>query len=374
MTAHISEADIERLLHSPSIKTRAEVAHKVSRGFVDGQFADNERRVATEILRLLLRDVSAKVRKAMAMELCDHIDVPHDVVWGLANDSDDEVAEIILAASPALQESELVELVETSFNMRRMMAVASRPSVSSSLSAALTRHGDMHVAKSLLNNRSAMVAEATLEELLEKYETEDAVLECFVYRGGLPYGFAEKLFVKVADHFKHELSKKYRLGRQVAGDVASGAREVAVMEFLSPWMSQQDIVDLVNTMYRNKRLTESAIIRSLCAGNVRFFEAAMAKRASISLQNARMLLMDAGIRGFEALYDAAQMPESFRLAVRALFKAAQQETGYGKYYHQHFSQRMLERLTEDGQSQHIENMDTLMAMIGRSMNDVPRIH
>lgn len=125
-------------------------------------------------------------------------------------------------------------------------------------------------------------------------------------------------------------------------------------------------IDLVNTMYRNKRLTESAIIRSLCAGNVRFFEAAMAKRASISLQNARMLLMDAGIRGFEALYDAAQMPESFRLAVRALFKAAQQETGYGKYYHQHFSQRMLERLTEDGQSQHIENMDTLMAMIDQS--------
>ncbi len=32
-------------------------------------------------------------------------------------------------------------------------------------------------------------------------------------------------------------------------------------------------------MHRAKRLTESVIIRSLCGGNLRFFEAALAKRA-----------------------------------------------------------------------------------------------
>ena len=374
MSIHITEADIQQLMHNPSVQSRVEIAHKVSRGYSTQQFSGRERDVALEILRLLLRDVSAKVRKVMALELCDRMDVPHDIIWGLANDPDDEVAEIILAASPVLQEEDLIELIETLFNMRRMMAISQRPSISSSLSAKLAKHGDAEIAQSLLKNRGALVNEPTLEAMLERFNDDENVLECFVYRGGLPYEFAEKLFSKVADHLKRDLSKRYRLSRQVASETASNAREVAVMEFLSPWMSQQDIVDLVSSMHRNKRLSESVIIRSLCAGNLRFFEAALAKRANVSIANARVLLLDAGARGFDALYDASAMPDSFRQAVAALFKIAQAETGFGKYYHHHFSQRMLERLVEEGHDKKIDNMPVLMSMIGRSAADVPQLH
>lgn len=374
MVSYISESDIEQLLHNPSIKSRAEVAQKVSRGYGEGQFSGRERQIAHEILKLLLRDVSAKVRKAMALELCDGLDVPHDVIWGLANDSDDEVATCVLSASPALSEEELMMLVQSARNMQRVLAVSKRPSISASLSDVIARNGDAPVTRSLLDNQGALIAEATLEHMLERFHDEDAVLEGFVYRGGLPYAFAEQLFSKVADHLKRDLSKRYRLNRVAIDDAASGARETAVLEFLSPWMSQQEVIELVNSMSRSKRLSESVMIRALCAGNVRFFEAAIAKRAGISIQNARILLLDAGPRGFDALYDAAQMPESFRKAIAFLFKQAQQETSFGKYYHQHFAQRMLERLTEESHNQTIENLDVLMTLIGRSNKDGIRIH
>lgn len=374
MAMQITEADIQQLIHNPSVQSRAEIAQKIGHGFCAAEFNDNERAIATEIMRLLLRDAAAKVRKSLALELCEQMDVPHDIIWSLANDSDDEVAETILATSPVLQEDELIELVETLFNMRRMLAVTKRGSISAGLSASLAKSGDATIAKSLLENRSAVVAEPTLEVMLERFKNDDDVLDAFVYRGGLPYAFAEKLFTRVADHLKRDLSKRYRLSRQMVSEAASNAKEVAVMEFLSPWMSQQDIMDLVQNMHRNKRLNESIIIRALCAGNLRFFEAALAKKATISIANARVLLMDAGQRGFDALYDAAQMPESFRQAVTVLFKLAQQETSFGKYYHHHFSQRMLERLVEEGHDKKIDNMPFLMSMIGRSIADVPQLH
>lgn len=373
MAINITEVDIQRLIHDPSIKVREDITRKICTGFGEKSFKGREQKIAEEILRLLVQDTAIKIRKTMAQELCNHLDIPRDIIWALANDKID-VAEPILKNSPVLSEDDLMLMVESAQNLQRLHFIAQRPSVSAPLSDKLVHYGDTSVIQTLMTNRNAALNESTLDYLLEEYHNDQSVLESLVYRGGLPYRFAEQLFSLVSHQLKKDLSKRYRLSRHSLDSATENAREVAVMEFLSPWMNQHDILDLVSSMHRSKRLSDSIVIRALCAGNIRFFEAAMAKKAGISISNARVLMLDAGNRGFEALYDAAGMPETFRQALHVLFKLAQQETQFGDIYHEHFSQRIIERVVQEGYVNSIDNMTTLLSIIGQSHLNAPTLH
>jgi uncharacterized protein (DUF2336 family) len=195
-----------------------------------------------------------------------------------------------------------------------------------------------------------------------------------VYRGGLPYAFAEKLFALVSDSLKKALTRRYRLSFHVVEEATERARETATLQFLSPWMSQQEITRLVDQMYRGKRLTSSIVIRSLCIGDLRFFEASLAKLAGVPAANARILILDPGPLGFKALYDSAQMPEAFYPAVKLMVRLALDETEYGTYRAADFGQRMMERIAAGGFDKTVEHMGTLIAMIGRGVVERATIH
>ncbi|MFN7401888.1 MAG: DUF2336 domain-containing protein, partial [Alphaproteobacteria bacterium] len=230
------------------------------------------------------------------------------------------------------------------------------------------------VLKEVVSNRNAALAETTLEMILEEFSREHDVLEELVYRGGLPYAFAEKLFSKVSDNLKKTLTRRYRLSLHVVEEATEMARETATLQFLAPWMSQQEISRLVDQMYRGKRLTHSIVLRSLCIGDLRFFETALAKLVGIPVANARILIIDPGPLGFKALYDSAQLPEAFYPAVKLMLRLALEETQYGTYRATNFGQRMVERIASGGFDKSVEHMDTLMSMIGRGMSDRATLH
>jgi len=235
-----------------------------------------------------------------------------------------------------------------------------------------TGHED--VTRTVLANKGAQLDDLLLDYLLEEYCEVPSVLEDLVYRGGLPVRIAEKLFSVVSDQLKKQLTRKYKLTRQLADDITENARETAVLQFIAPWMSEQDIQGLVDQMHKSKRLSYSVVIRSLCIGDLRFFEMALAKMAGVPLHNARILLSDPGALGFNALYDSTPMPTSFRDAAHILFRLALEVTEYGKYHREDFAERMIDRIMAKGYEQKIENMPYLVSIIGRSMRDVPGIH
>jgi uncharacterized protein (DUF2336 family) len=74
---------------------------------------------------------------------------------------------------------------------------------------------------------------------------------------------------------------------------------------------------MVAQMHRNGRLTPSLILRALCTGDVAFFEAAMAAKSDIPVDNAQTLIHESSRRGLEALYRKAAMPPALFGAVRA---------------------------------------------------------
>jgi uncharacterized protein (DUF2336 family) len=298
--------------------------------------------------------------------------VPHDVVWALANDHH-EVSVPVLQHSHVLSEEDLIAIVRATREHPKLKAVARRESISKSLSHELIEKRDHEVTRELLANKGASIAETSMEIILEEFARENSVLEELVMRGGLPYEFAEKLFATVSDTLKKQLTRKYRMNNRLAEEVSVSARETAVLQFISPWMSQRDINDLIDDMHRNRRLTDSVIIRSLCIGDLRFFETAIAKRVGIPVANARILLIDPGPLGFKALYDSSGLLPSFYQAVHTMLRIALEETEYGNYRTNDFGARMVAKIRSAGYHQTVENMETLLQMIGCAHNE-PKLH
>lgn len=370
---NITRADIELLVREPSAAMRTRIAQKITTGYNSGLFTESETHLANEIFRLLLKDTEARVRKLLADELKHTLHAPHDIVWALANDVA-EVATPMLQHSYVLSEEDLVAIIQATRDYDKLMAVAGRESISKELAHALIESREPDVARTVIANRNAVLADTTLELVMDEFARDNIVLGELVVRGGLPYAFAEKLFSIVSDGLKKQLTKKYRLARQVAEETGDNARETATLQFLSPWMSQQEINNLIDQMHRNQRLTDSVIIRSLCIGDLRFFEAAIARRVGIPTSNARILILDPGPLGFRALYESCGLPADFYEAIHTMLRIAFEETEYGNYRTTDFGARMVERLTAEGYAAKVPNMDSMLTMIGRSMHAPHAVH
>ncbi len=355
------------MVREPSVAQRSRIAEKICVGYNSGQFSETEIRLATDIFRLLLKDTEMKVRRVLADQLKDNMRVPHDIIWTLANDKP-EVAIPVLQYSFVLSEEDLIAIVKASAQVAKLRAVALRQSISQPLTRALISKNEREVTQIVVANRSANVDEESLQAVLDGFGTEHAILEELVYRGGLPYAFAERLFYKVSGNLRKQLTKKYRLNKAVVEDASTTARETVTLQFLAPWMSQQDITTLVSEMDHAGRLTDSVMIRSLCIGDIRFFETAIARRVGIGVSNARILVADPGPLGFKALYASAKLPESFYECVRHLLILANEQTQYGSYQNTDYCNRMVARIYAAGYDRTVENMDVLLAMIGRNLS------
>lgn len=357
----LTKTDIDQLVREPSAGMRGQIVKKVCGGFNEGSFSTTERTLAIEIFRLLLRDTERQIRRLMAEELKDNIHAPHDVIWSLAND-DIDIAKIVLQHSYVLTEDDLITIIQSTHEVPRLEAISKRDTLSESVTAALFETDIEKIAKATLENSGAKITEKSLYYVLEHYKGEQSILDALVTYGNLPHSFAEKLFTLVSEQLQEQLTKRYRLSLRLADKTTRVAKDAATLQFLSPWMNQQDLNRLVNRMYRNKRLNISVVVRSLCIGDLRFFETALSKLVSLPVGNVRMLLNDTGPHGFMSLYGKTGLPEDFAEAIQTVYIAAMEETDGGKFRYEDYGLRIRQRIIAQGKDK-VVNMSTLFSML-----------
>ena len=136
--------------------------------------------------------------------------------------------------------------------------------------------------------------------------------------------------------------------------LVSQTREKSILT-LSEKSTEDEVRMLVIHLESADRLTPNLILRSVCVGDMKFFEYALAIKAGIPIRNARILIYDSGDFGLERLYEEADLPTQLlpavRLAVRT-FSEMLRETEDG--YHDHFTRRLVERLMVLFDQHHIE--------------------
>lgn len=313
---HLAREDVEKLLSNPSAAARADAAVKVAGEMKSGALSKNERAMAEEIFRVMVKDVEVLVRETVSKSILSIPDVSSDIARTLAMDENDSVALPILEFSSVLTDEDLVEIINAC-QPERQQAIARREEVSESVSEALVDKGNEDTVVALVSNKGAKIGENTFDKVVDKFGESERVQYNLVRRESLPLVVAERLVEKVSSNIKDYLVTHHELSPEIASDLLLDSRERAMVRLLSDGTNRPDVEELVSQMAANGRLSSSLILRALCTGDLTFFEAAMAHKAGISLSNARVLIHDDGQLGLNSLFKKAGMPERLFPAFRA---------------------------------------------------------
>lgn len=377
MRMHFSMADIDNIANNPSPEVRAELATKLASTVAVDGFNDREQTVAFDIVRLLIRDVEVQVRQALSVHLAQCISAPRDIILKLAND-ESAVAIPVLENSCVLSEEDLVEIIQSTREVGKLMAVARRESVGETVSDALMKTKNTDVYEVLLQNSGASISNDTLMEYWETIASKGQLLNILVSRGGLSPLIVEKLFSSVADEMKKQLSNMYDLPQLVLNDAFAEAGEWAMLGLAKSGQEEErterEVQLLVNHLHATGKLTHSLIIRSLCVGQFHFFEMAMAKLAGINRHNARILMFDGGPLGFKSIYEKTGMPSGFYEATHELLRICLKVTEFGKLKRNDFRAKVMSIIQSERLESKIDNMQYLLTIIGGKLAAQHTIH
>lgn len=327
MPASLSSHDVARLMSEPSADLRAELAGKVASDLTGHTLTPAEVKMAQDVVRVLARDVEVKVRASLSRELRHSPNLPRDVARKLAEDIE-YIAMPMLADSLVLTDDDLIEIVRQGSSLKQQV-IAGRPNLTDGVSDALINHGEEPAVVVLMANHTASITEESLNRAVTRFSDSNGVKEAMVLRDKLPVAVAERLVTLVSKAFQAHLVKVHALAPATAADIVLNSREQAIMH-LSMGASDDDLRQMVTQMQRNGRLTPSLILRALCTGDIGFFEAAMAVKSDVPLDNAQILIHEPSRRGLGALYRKAAMPDALFGAFRAAVDAVDETSFDGE--------------------------------------------
>lgn len=360
----LSTEDVKQLLENPSGEIRAHTAEKIASDFNGNSFSGEEKHIAEEIFRLMVRDAEVRVREALAVNLKENVNLPRDVAKSLAKDVD-SVALPVIQFSEVLTTKDLIEIVETQGESKQN-AVASRPFVEKEVSDVIVEKAGENVVATLVSNEGAQISEESFNKVVDKYGDKEMIQKPLVYRSKVPISVAEKLVNRVSEELQSHLVTHHELPADVATDLVLQTRERATVG-LSQNSSEEDVKELVMQLKKNNRLTPSIVLRSICMGDLKFFEYALALLANIPVKNARILIHDAGGLGFKKLYEKAGQPvETFPAAKEAISVMNEMEIDFAadnaqEKYRKIMIERILTRYDKLGVEFESDDLEYLLA-------------
>jgi len=362
----LSPADVERLLTDRSAAARAETVGKIAGGMSGSGFSSSERREAEAIFRLLVNDAEVLVRQTLAETLKSVPDLPRDIAKTLASDIAD-VATPMLSYSASLTDEDLFEIINQKSDMHQM-AIASRSTVSEAVSEKLAETGSEDVVATLMQNEGAAISEDTYVRVLEQFGDSEKIKTPMAHRSTLPITVTERLVTMVSERLRDHLVTHHEMSPGLATDIILESREKAMIGFIKDGASHTELVDLIEQLHVNGRLTPTIILRALCVGDVDFFETAMAKYTNIAVSNVHILVNDAAGNGLRQLCEKSNIPGGLQEIMRVGLDVANEldfdgTPGDRERYRNRVIERVLTHFQDEFDG---DNVDYLIGKLGNN--------
>lgn len=370
MASRLTPKDVERLLQDRSADNRAATAGKIAREFSQDRLSRDERKIAEDIFRVLMRDAEVRVRESLSVHVRESRTLPHDVAVTLAKDVD-QVALPMLNFSEVLTEHDLIDIVKSTGSAKQE-AVAKRKRVGPKLADALVDSGDEKVVATLVANEGAEIEEGALAKALDRWGESEIVNSPMTHRKSLPISIAERLVFLVSEGLRDHLVTHHDLSPSLAADLVLQSRERATMALLSSDTDALDVAELVQQLHGNGRLTPTILFRATCMGDMAFFEEAIATLAKVPVINTRLLIHDSGKLGLKGIYQKAGLPDTFYEAFRVAVDVCR-ETSYDgeERDRERYSRRVIERILTQFDDFDSENLEYIVAKLGK-LSEVAR--
>jgi uncharacterized protein (DUF2336 family) len=362
MSEHLTKDDVAKLLTDPSPAHRAELAAKVAGQFDATGLSASERQLAEDIIRLMAKDAIVLVRQSLAENLKSSPNLPRDVALTMARDVE-AVALPVLMVSHVLTDQDLVEVIQSG-SATKQTAIASRPEVPATVADELIRRGNEETVAVLVGNQGAAINEAGLNQVVDRFGTSTKVQGPLVQRAQLPLTIAERLVTLVSENLQQYLVTHHELSPTLAADLILQSRERATATLFGSENDEVAVDRLVTQLLRGGRMTPSLLVRSLCMGDIAFFETALAQMARVPVANARLLIYDAGRLGLKSLYERAGLPAKLMPAIRIALDVARETPFDGEDHDlERHRRRMIERILTQYEDLASDDIDYLLGKL-----------
>jgi uncharacterized protein (DUF2336 family) len=303
-------------IHTAKVNERAAAASALARAYVQRDLPFEDRCAAEAALTLLLDDPSAKVRKAMAEALALSRNAPLQIVSALASDQP-EVASVVLARSPLLDDADLIERVASGHKAIQKL-IADRPAVSMELSAAIAETGEAETCRILVANEGAEIAALSFRRMAERHGHVGALREALIADRRLPSDCRHMLLVKLGEALKGSPLVAASIGAARADRVLKDACVKASLTLIES-TSSDDYAALIAHLRVRGDLTASFIIRTVAHGKVDFFGSVLVALAGSSQQRVRSLLSAGSDVALSAVFRSAGLSDAIHgILIRAL--------------------------------------------------------
>ncbi|HUO21407.1 MAG TPA: DUF2336 domain-containing protein [Caulobacteraceae bacterium] len=361
----LTDDDLRTLVKGTTPDDRALAAHKLCRAIDREDLAGPELARAQEILRLMAKDATDLVRRALAVTLKSSPVLPNDVAMRLARDIDN-IATPVLNFSPVFSDADLIEIARTC-GATQQIAIAQRPALTGPVAGVLVEVGCREAVRLVCANDNAALSPQSLQTAMTRFDDAHDVLTAIAYRKALPLEVTEKLVHLVSDAVKQHLIEHHVLSPELAGRIAADTAERATVDLADQAGRTQDLAAFVTHLHLSNRLTASLLLRALAQGHMPFFEWGVAELAGVPHNRTWLMIHDSGPLGLKAIYERAGLPIRLFPAFRAGVDTYHSMTlNSGPDDREQFQERMLQRfLTLPQTAASKEDIDYLLDKLDR---------
>ncbi|MFV0625821.1 MAG: DUF2336 domain-containing protein [Alphaproteobacteria bacterium] len=364
--AILTKKDIDVLAKTLSSGAKSETIKKI--GFYYNNsltITEEEKRIAEDIFRIMVRDFEVKVREVLSETLQNSKNIPRDIIDKILKDTD-SVAIPFIREYQNLPYEDLIKIIDYQ-DINKQKAVAMRRNLSSEIVEYIAEKSSAPVVEALLENKTANIEEKAYDKIVDRYANVDSIKEKIVDREILPLTVVEKILNSLSDKLQAKLLFKHKLPDDVVVDIVEQVRDKVTLKISQEYSSDRQVELFVSQLHKLNKLSSSLIVRAICLGDLKFFEYALCFLTQKPLNEVRKVLFsskdDFIIRNL--LRDAKVPSNMFSPVITSLKIIQELNFDISGNSRETFSKKVIERiLTYEALNQKMD-MDDIKYLISK---------
>ena len=344
----LTSQDVIRLSKNFTVDNKISTAQKISAYYNGTSLTAEGMKIAEDIFRLIVRDVEIKVRAVLSESLKKAHNIPQDIIEAIINDHD-SVAVPFIKYYQDFSREDLLQILEFQ-SINKQKAVAGRENLTEDISQYIVEKCPEEVINILIQNPTANIKEQSYFSIINKYHDSNTIKESLISRPELPVTVIEKIVNYLSQELKRRLIITHKLPTDIASDLIEQVKEKTTLRISEEYSSDKQIEELVHQLYSNNRLTPSLVVRSICLGDLTFFEYALVYLSNTPITEVRKILFNTSLDFMiRNLLRKAYIPKSMFPAVFSALKVIQEIRFDVKDNNRvAFSHRVIERILSFG--------------------------
>ncbi|MDB5432967.1 MAG: hypothetical protein JWP35_4083 [Caulobacter sp.] len=223
----------------------------------------------------LVAQAEHDIRRRLAEKIADTAWAPAPLVLALAQD-DIEVARPIIAASPVLQDHDLIRLLVEA-TLDHQIEVARRPQLGAPVVEAILQQSEPAVMTALAGNDTAAISPEGMNRLVDASRKVVAMRSPLVRHPRLSAEMAQRLYIWVGQSLRTAVAARFRLDAQALDNaLADAVREAHSGMDPAAGVTDND-TKLIEKLHAAGQLRSGFLLKVLREGNLSLFVAALAR-------------------------------------------------------------------------------------------------